>query len=650
MPASAAILQLREQISTLKKRVSGQYWRAYQAKQNPSLFSINPVNPISLNLHAPDNFCDKEFMEIQNQLRLSVKLVVTVENLAILKTYYEKRKTLQDALAQLYQTLSFDDFILRLYNKRYSKSGQENISIGFYRTDANTNHDPDNEYRYYLTQEEMAFSHLVLPLALSAFIGTGISAPHKMKKHFEDFTNAIDLGCISYPSGVEFLQGQSSSTDMLMLTPVNPADHHNAYPHFPLKFEMNKAVQPVLEAIYGVSNIDANADNALVLVGSNKGDRCYRLNKAMYMQRIKNTLRALLLASDREMKASGLGTTFQLKALGQHKSGFPDFDLELERLYVQAVKEVINEIHLHHITCINIINLPSMLKENYRRQEFFQEIPSAANVRLIKSVMSSTDKTKSETIGEIGGTLFCGNSASLAGGNLSFIEIAGNSDNYAQLYAMMTPTMFDPTVNRSLLSKHCIYISDNAKETLEPLFPRPIVDETIILEPLKAEPTLNEKMHSYFEHVNQLKSKKSFTEYTIDWIKKANHPEILALFEKLNNSSLGFLQRSHFKSGLFYRMRSHEKNKTWDKILQAMKARVMLDLFSSSEESNQYFPITLQYDALLSAHRKHHWFDEEATSKKRYDRFFKSHWTDMKAYRKTELSCDKLYRKVFFSK
>jgi hypothetical protein len=437
-------------------------------------------HPIAVKMRDKKYEFSSSATELINTCRDSAKLVITPENHEILLDYFNARKKMDDKLGRLYQDLTFDDFILRLFHKRYKEvylDGREVHPRDEAKTFAGHSHprqkaklgrdflrmvgsesDAKDIYREYLTLEEMVLSPLVLPQATSIVIGTGNRSEESGWKIEPEFNSSCDIGVFSYPAASEFRNGLTAHFDPHFLV-VRPSESKEE------KRFINKALETAARRIYGprfaFEETGSESKDRLVAVLAEGEKTPHFIHKEAYKTRTKNTLRQVLLAADKEMAAQGLGTTFQLKGLGLGAFSFTGKDAPkvIEELYMQALLEVLeeNQGSLAHIQRINLINFPSTFPHDDKIYEAKQYFGSRKMV-VTKMNMDPTDETKAANIG---GTVFCGDSGSMAGNEANRGTHRFSSDDPSTQLSLLEPGILDPAFNPGLKDKTCIKIVTN---------------------------------------------------------------------------------------------------------------------------------------------------------------------------------------------
>jgi hypothetical protein len=450
-----------------KKEISGQKC----VTKNPNSSWQNPYhNPIAAtyrpNEKEKESFFSAQTENLITELKKSAKLIITDENMDILKNYYNARKDINDPLGKLYKKLSFEDFILRLFHKRYKEVYLDGRALVL-----RDNTSPNDESRNcsylknpnideYLTLEEMILSPLVLPQVTSLVIGTGNRNPENKWDVKKEFDESCDIATFSYPAAAEFRDGNTLHYDLLFLT--IPKNKYNQYTADELKqIGENSAIQAAAKSIYGhdmkemptFADIKQDSQEHILI----NGNQPYFLIKAAYINRTKNMLKSLLTAADAEMQEKGLGETFQLKGLGLGAFAFSgkDSTVKLEKLYIEAVEETLNEIDLKYINHINLINLPSTFSNQNTQKYHYKKFNRIA---LSKTNMDATVKQANGEEMNVGGTVFCGDSGSMVGNEGNIGLTRNSSDDPATQYSLLDPNILNPVENKHLLTKECISI------------------------------------------------------------------------------------------------------------------------------------------------------------------------------------------------
>ena len=407
--------------------------------------------------------------------RNSAKLIITAENCQILLNYFEERKTINDKLGNLYKTLSFTDFILRLAHKRFKEVYYDGRAVvlrdgrdfggfrggkGFLRQ-LGTQQDKKNLFEEYLTMEESTLSPLVIPQATSVVIGTGSRSHESNWDVKRELNESIDIATFSYPAAAEFRGGHTAHYDLLFI--LKPQSPDADYLYNVDLIRKNPALMNAAKRIYGaplVFDIDTIDEHHFEMIRSNEG-KVYYLHKSTYLARTKNTLKSVLLAADMQMKADNLGRTFQLKGLGLGAFSFSGNENteKLQALYIQSLLELLSEesFALTHIQCINLINLPTDLARKPGGPFILAE-QAIKNIRLIQTVMDPTSSLHQASIGEIGGVVVCGDSGSKFGNEGNIGLGRSSSDDPAAQYSLIDPLILDPDANPVLKHKNCIQV------------------------------------------------------------------------------------------------------------------------------------------------------------------------------------------------
>ncbi len=430
---------------------------------------------------------DREFIK---QCEQSAKLIITNENYKILLNYFSDRRKANDKLGQLYQSLDFSSFVLRLFQKRFKEvyfdgravvlrngedhSGREGKA---YLQKIGTQNDTNDIYLDYLTLEESVLSTLVLPQATSIVIGTGNRSKESEWNIKQEFNESIDIATFSYPAAAEFRDGNTAHYDLLFI--VKPENEDPNYKQQLAQIKKNPALLKAAREIYGDSfafEITSNRDKRFEKVSL--GEETYYLNKNAYNTRTINVLKTVLLAADAQMLEQGLGQTIQLKGLGLGAFSFTGAENSkvLQALYIQCVIEALKELQakkqLKHINCVNLINLPGdytdpTLNTNVTKQEAI-----ISGIKLLRSVMDPTTNKYKAKVGEIGAVVVCGDSGSKFGNEGNIGLNRDSSDDPAAQYSLLNPLILDPDSNPVLQKKSCIHLVNNGhfKPMPEPKF------------------------------------------------------------------------------------------------------------------------------------------------------------------------------------
>jgi hypothetical protein len=434
-------------------------------------------NPIAWKVKQEEIAFGKEEKAFIEKCQSSAKLAITDENYQILKEFFDDRKQVADILGKYYQTLSFDNFILRLFHNRYTevyfggravvlKDGEDvsrcmgdhtGITGRQFLRDVGTADDTQQHYKNYLTLEEAALSHLILPIATSIVIGTGSrSDTWDVKKELGE---SIDVSTFSYPAAAEFRDGSTAHYDLYFLTKPQNLDEY-AKAEFQMQVALIKSNPALMKAARGIYGSKFAFEEDVATEFLSVDNKRFYLHKNAYLARTKNMLKTLLLANDQQMKEMGLGQTFQLKGLGLGAFSFTVSTPLIETMFRQALNEVLNDptVILQHINCINLINLPSIRE---KADGTIVELPSVRNIRLIDSKMSQpTSKIHSQAIGtgEIGSVVICGDSGSKVGNEGNMGAQRSSSDDPASQYSLLNPTILDPDVNPALKEIKCVQV------------------------------------------------------------------------------------------------------------------------------------------------------------------------------------------------
>lgn len=450
-------------------------------------------NPIAISVLAMQygGFFSKKSRELLNECYSSSKLIIQQDHLVILREFFESRRSGSDVLSVLYQDMTFDEFLLRLFHKRYQEvylDGRavvgraehpdffiHNVVAGKkFLYGVGGTKDTSGFYKEYLTLEETMLSSLVLPQTMSVVIGTG----NRSKKWdvAGEFVDSIDAAIYSYPAAAEFRNGHTTHYDLLFMTIP-----HHGYTKAQVAQIQHIIQHPALlvaaKSIYGTVNAlsedDLNKHRDAYVYLEVKSPSAfdfkregYYLHKQAYLHRTKHVLRQVLLSADYEMEKYQLGKTFQLKGLGLGAFAFntPQASEILESLYLQALKEVITETSLHYIDRINVINLPTTF--GLLNGVVFEEF-NINGVRVISSDMNPTEKHDNPDIGLVGGTVFCGDSGSQVGNEGNVGTHRASSDDPATQYSILNPKILDPDYNKGLQDAGCLYVMTGDRELVK---------------------------------------------------------------------------------------------------------------------------------------------------------------------------------------
>ncbi|MBX3709215.1 MAG: DUF4804 domain-containing protein [Gammaproteobacteria bacterium] len=443
-------------------------------------------HPIAVFANNRFSLLSEETQNLITQCEGSASLMILEEHLPILQSFYESRKKINDNLGNLYKTISFAGFILRLFHKRYKEvymdgravvgrepktkihiqdrtgeSGREFLdSVG-------SSKDKSHFFEEYLTLEEMVLSPLVLPQVTSIVIGTGNRSKEEKWNIAEEFNESIDIATFSYPAAAEFRDGRTAHYDLLFITKPDRYSHEQEK-----RVARLQANQPLLEAakvIYGQafdthSKINTKDDTYLVELKTHHNETYYS-NKKAYVTRTKHVLKLVLLSADIGMAEKGLGTTLQLKGLGLGAFAFTGegASATLESLYIESLKEVLQECKLQHIKQINLINLPTTFGTLGTAK---QDVCSIGNISVFRTDMEPTSAAREKQIESIGGTVFCGDSGSAVGNEGNIGLVRSSSDDPATQYSLLNPLILNPEHNPVLTNENCIRVIMNQNKVL----------------------------------------------------------------------------------------------------------------------------------------------------------------------------------------
>ncbi len=424
-----------------------------------------------------------------DDFKKTAKLFITEENLAILHDFFEERKGVNDKLGNLYNIIKFEDFILRLMNKRYKEIyldgralvGRDDAPLPRFDSDVQarefmnnlaTKGDANNYYQEYLTPEEMMLAPLVLPQAASLIIGTGNRSDQwGAAQVYNEFIQSVDVALLSYPAAAEYRDGRTASYDLLFTTFFNGAVDRTGNHDKTRKqvLQENKALMKAAAKIYGANH--SLSGNRVTLepmsARHRKGyvEMPHQLNIAAYKARTKNTLKLILLAADHDMEKYDLGTTFSLKGVGMGAFSFTGSGKVFEQLTKQALQEVMGEITLSHIKKINLISWPSVFRsvKDERERAVYE---GDSTVKGVKVVESNRPESLKKVAGEEGvaATVYCGDSGSLVGNEGNIGLARGSSDDPAMQYSMYDPQLMDPYRNHYLNQAEAISIVNDRGE------------------------------------------------------------------------------------------------------------------------------------------------------------------------------------------
>ncbi len=435
---------------------------------------------------------DDEDMDLLKKCEDSAKLIISEESVATVKQYFEEQRQTQTVMGQYYKSLDFNEFLLRLFTKRYKVAYLNGCLVvprkwndvlakakaqHYYSSLFNGNHsmkyrellmsigteqDQSEIYREYLTLDEMMFTPCLLPQTLSVIIGNGTRSPYP--EFYNEAHDAVPLAVINSPIGAEFNDGLTLHNDLLMM--VVP---EQLIPDLARRRHSILASQPLLNAakqLYGeklaldYTPNDARADNTGDFMHLTAFGMSFWLYKPAYKARTKSMLKNTLLSADHGMfEAGNIGDTFNLKGIGLGAFGFtePSCTGFIEDLYVQCVQETVQEIasRFKHIRCINLINLPSDYNADLWKTS---RVASYGQVQLIRSVMEPTCKKIPDfEYGMVGGTHFCGDSAAKVGNEGLLGAQRSNSDDPATLYSLLNPKILDPDAKPRLATMACLH-------------------------------------------------------------------------------------------------------------------------------------------------------------------------------------------------
>lgn len=497
----------RPAIASLKSKLIDSYSHSSFLHSLMNDFSRSPYkNPLALiNRDTPPQYSDSE-LEVQEACKNSSRIVVEKKHMEVLYQYFTDARTTDSIMGRFYNTMNFEDFLQRLFQKRFltcylngrlliprdksdvlgkalfkdkvSKLLSGSNPFSHHRQlllNIGTEADRDEIFKEYLTLHELILTPMLLAQTISIIIGTGsrsIDWPYVREAEL-----SADLVVLTNTVAPEFGNGATLHPDFIFCVLLE-----NHSPQFSTRINNIKENTPLLNAarqLYGGKlAIDYTGDDAR----KNLNDEFLPLNvmgvdvwlyKPAYLARIKSLLKTLFLSNDEAMRRADTGTVFTLKGMGLGEFGFsePHNQEQLEQLFVQAVKEVLNENakRFTHIRTVSLTNLPSDWKDwstNHWMDP--REEAKIDGVRLVRSVTTPTSKTLPNDHNEIGGTHFCGDSGSFIGNEGQIGLGRENSDDPATLYSMLDPTQLDPRHNPRLQSADSIVILDSEANTLTP--------------------------------------------------------------------------------------------------------------------------------------------------------------------------------------
>ena len=488
-------------------------------------------NPYAIYFYVKAAQFSKETQRLIMECESSAKLIILEEHLIILKSFYENRKKLNDNLGNLYKTISFQDFILRLFNKRYkevyldgravvgrepnTKINIHNGALGKQFLDFVGSAEDKLYFKHYLALEEMVLSPLVLPHTQAIVIGTGNRSPEHKWDVSKEFKDSIPMATFSYPAAAEFRDGKTAHYDLLFIS--KPAAGYNAEQKARIeKLIKNPALLEAAKVIYG-TDFDAKSvvdptDDSYVAIQTQQ-NQTYYLNKKAYLSRTKHILKQILTSADTEMANAKLGTTFQLKGLGLGAFAFigHNADALLEGLYLQALKIALHECKLLHIKQINLINLPTtfrLLKDSKL------EMGSINNITLFRTDMEPTSAKRETQIGKVGGTVFCGDSGSAVGNEGNIGLDRSSSDDPAAQYSLHNPLILNPGFNKRLTHENCIHVitQQNHMLTLAAYHEAKVIKATPSVTPATVKYSASEEPVKAVPHVSMFAAKENVDE------------------------------------------------------------------------------------------------------------------------------------------
>ncbi len=460
-------------------------------------------NPIALLMHRkPPEFTPEE-KDVLRACDDSARVVIAAQHFSVLQRYFEEQAATDTVMGRFYRTMSFEDFLMRLIQKRYRTVfldgrlvvPRENTDVlakaiwkfrithffasnPFFRyrqilLAVGTEADHDKIYEEYLTLNELMLTPLLLPQVISIMIGTGsrdIDWPY-----IQEAKRSADLAVLTSAVAPEFSNGITLHSDFRCCVVID--DKSQAYSSYNQNIKHDQPLIHAAREIYGgklaidfsVEEAKQNQTGEFIHLQVMSQDMW--LYKPAYFARIKTLLTTLLLSSDEAMQRADTGTVFNLKGMGLGAFGFSEFDnlIIMEKLYIEAVMEVLAEIgpNLQHIRVVNLINLPSDLN-NRQTWNHIHDIAEVSGVQLTRSVMSPTEKSHHQGSAEVGATHLCADSASLVGNEAQIGAPRDSSDDPAGVYAQLNPAQLDPSANPRLQSTDCFSILDVTSNTLTP--------------------------------------------------------------------------------------------------------------------------------------------------------------------------------------
>jgi hypothetical protein len=492
----------RTAIQSVKRKLIDTYINLSFSKtvrSNLNSFRKSPYrNPLAfINQNDPPTYTDSEQI-VQEACRKSSRIVVEKKHMKILRQFFTQTQATDSVLGRFYQTMTFEDFLQRLINKRFLTCylngsvlmprdsgdvlGRALLKDSFFKLfhgynplshhrelllNIGTECDSDEVYKEYLTLQELFLTPMLQPQTVSIMIGTGSRSTDW--PYVREAQLSTDLAVLTYTVAPEFGDGGTLHLDFIFCVVL---DNHST--EFSMRIKEIKENTPLMNAARqmhgGKVAIDFTADEAKKNLDGdflplNVMDVDVWLYKPAYRTRLKSLLTTLFLSNDEAMHRAGTGSVFVLKGMGLGEFGFsePDNQEKLEALYVETVQEVLSEIahKFNHIRTVSLTNFPSDWKKFAKTHQVeTYSVGQYAKVRLVRSVTSPTCKNLPQDNEEIGATSICGDSGSFVGNEGQIGLERENSDDPAALYSMLDPTQLDPRYNPCLQSVDSFVILD----------------------------------------------------------------------------------------------------------------------------------------------------------------------------------------------
>lgn len=425
----------------------------------------HPLAPLMNNSLTGSELFKPEESQLIKELYESNKFYILEKHKPILENFYFEKQNENSPLGNLYKELGFFGFLNRLITKKFK------AIYGDGRLIIPRDHDSDFQaiykqqmdkssssreflemigtgkdqwlYKEYLSLEEGAISPFIVPQAYFLPLSDGNRATFSPLLHcldlqrgslFDEWNNAHpNPVSISYLAAPEFRNCFSLQYDLLACVRFENLDNNEAA-HFAERQDLaiqQSGFASVIPLIYGQENAfsghNAAQTDTIFFESPAFGKGVFYVNA--YKNRLQHNLYQLLELANLALVEPG---TVTIKGMGLGAFAIGQLLYPMERIFLEMLEETLAQLYLPNIKKINLINLPSSLKQfpDPSDQEYWLLIGAQIDSRKINS-----QGVEIEIINSIGSPLAAQSDTHLA------THICGDSLSYPgnEVFANIPP-------------------------------------------------------------------------------------------------------------------------------------------------------------------------------------------------------------------